>query len=122
MADQREIDALSQIREHQEKSRKLAQIVFISTIVLSSLILVITPQLGSRFVMQIITVLAGISIFGLVFPRRVGLILAKQKYKKLRPHKRLLEFTDPDDIEVSVEEALQRIHEKQEKELLKYRR
>lgn len=121
MERQEEINALEELRQSQQEYKKKSRIVFVFTVVIASIIMIVAPTLLPRPVHMLIMVASMMSIFGLVFLGRVGLILTKRKFGDKRPHKRLAELSDPDDLALSVSEALAKCDERQERELAKRR-
>ena len=121
MERQDEIKALEELRQSQQVHKKKSKIIFIITVIIASTIMIIAPTLLPRPIHMLIMILSMMSIFGLVFLGRVGLILTKRKFGKQRPHKRLAEMSEPDDLFLDINEALKNIDERQEKELEKRR-
>lgn len=122
MDPQRELEALAEIREIQTLAAKRWRVVFILCLLATTLPLIFFTTSIPRSLLQVLSVIGAASIFGIVFQRRVGIMVAKRKFKDTRPHRRLLQYSDPDDIELSVEDALKKVLERQEKDLEKYRR
>jgi len=121
MERQEEINALEELRQSQQEFKKKSRIVFTFTVVIASILMIVAPTLLPRPIYILIMLSSMLSIFGLVFLGRVGLILTKRKFSDRRPHKRLAELSDPDDLVLSTTEALAKCNERQEKELAKRR-
>ncbi|MDH5216307.1 MAG: hypothetical protein OEX19_01325 [Gammaproteobacteria bacterium] len=121
MERQEEINALVELRQSQQEFKKKSRIVFTFTVVIASILMIVAPTLLPRPIYILVMLSSMLSIFGLVFLGRVGLILTKRKFGDRRPHKRLGELSDPDDLILSTTEALAKCDERQEKELAKRR-
>lgn len=121
MERQEEINALEELRQSQQEFKKKSRIVFTFTVVIASILMIVAPTLLPRPIYILVMLSSMLSIFGLVFLGRVGLILTKRKFSDQRPHKRLAELSDPDDLILSTTEALAKCDERQEKELAKRR-
>lgn len=122
MDRENEIRALEELRESQREYKKKAKIAFIFTIVVASIFMIIAPTILPRPIYMLVMIASMLSILGLVFLGSVGLILTKRKFAQKRPHKRLAQLSDPDDLVLSVEEALVECDKRQERELEKRRR
>ena len=116
-----ELQALEELRENQQRSKKGARIVFIFVVILASILMVVFPTVLPRPLYMLIMVASMFSILGIVFLGSVGLFLTRRKFGEQRPHKRLAKLSDPDDLNLTVEEALAKCDERQERELAKRR-
>jgi cytochrome c biogenesis protein CcdA len=116
-----EIKALEELRQSQIVFKKQSRIVFIFIVITASILMIMIPTIMPRPVYILVMVASMLSIFGLVFLGRVGLILTKRRFGLKRPHRRLAQLSEPDDLELDVIEALKMIDERQEKELQKRR-
>ena len=114
-----EIAALEELRADQNAHKKWSRPLFTVLLLASSAAMIVLPTLMPRPVYHVVLIVSIASIFGLVFNGRFALILTRRRFKERRPHYRLSQLSEPEDLNLSTTEALVKIHERQERELKK---
>lgn len=119
MEKELEYQALEELHQDQRQIRPKTRVLFIIAVIIASILMIIYPTSMPRLIYNLVMLLSMMSIFGIVFNGRVALMLTKRRFKDKRPHRRLAELSEPDDLDLSIEDALKKIAERQEKELQK---
>ncbi|MDH5545735.1 MAG: hypothetical protein OEZ43_09085 [Gammaproteobacteria bacterium] len=119
MDNSSEIMALEEMRADQFHHKKWSKPVFGVMLIAVSAAMVVLPTIMPRPVYHFVLLLSIACIFGLVFNGRFALMLTRRRFKNKRPHYRLSQLSEPEDLSLTAKDALAKVHERQQKELQK---